>query len=184
MRSTELHGERRGLNLHLEAWVVRFRRFFLKVWILRNVRDQFQNFVTDHFSAAAAKREDGVAHQDHAGARLVLMAYLVDPRLLDKFSGNQRAIALIECFNICVLQFHSGACFCSFLPSALERAALGSNSANQKWDAFRVATSWSAPVQRRSFAIFFSGNPNQTADSSSAKLRAAQRDAMRREYQI
>ncbi len=25
MRSTELHGERRGLNLHLEAWVVRFR---------------------------------------------------------------------------------------------------------------------------------------------------------------
>jgi hypothetical protein len=83
MRSTELHGERRGWNLHLAGRVVCFRRIFLEVWIFRNVWDAFQNSVTNHFTAAAAKREDGVPHQDHAGARLVLVTYFVDARLLD-----------------------------------------------------------------------------------------------------
>jgi hypothetical protein len=106
MRSTELHGERRGWNLHFKRRVVRCGVIFLEVWIFRDVRDQFQNFVAHHFSAAAAKRENGVAHQDHAGARLVLMAYLVDPRLLDQLSGSQRAIALIKSFNVSLVQFH------------------------------------------------------------------------------
>ena len=147
MRSTELHGERRGWNLHLVGRVVRFRRIFLEVWIFRNVGNEFQNSVADHFSAAPAKRENGVAHQDHAGARLVVMAYLINPRLLDQLSGSQRAIALIKCFNVGVIQFHDGFFFpCpSFRPEgALARN--GSNSANQKWDAFRVATSWSVQV--------------------------------------
>ena len=174
MRSTELHGERRGWNPHLVGRVVRFGGLFPEVWVLGNVRGQFENFVTDHFSAAAAKREDGVSHQDHAGARLVLMAYLVDPRLLDKFSRSQRAIALIECFNICVLQFHSGACFCSFFPPR-RAGALRSYSANQ-WDAFRVGTSWSTQGEARSFANFFSGNPqSNAANSSSASVASCER---------
>lgn len=119
MRSTELHGERRSWNHHLVRWVVRFRRIFLEVWIFRNVWDEFQNFVTDHFTAAPAKREDSVPHQKHAGARLILMAYLVNPRLLDQLSRSQRAIALVKCFDLGVLQFHSCACIC-FLPSSSE----------------------------------------------------------------
>jgi hypothetical protein len=160
MRSTELHGERRSWNHHLVRWVVRSRRIFLEVWIFRNVRDRFQDFVTDHFTAATAKGKDGVAHQDHAGTWLVLMAYLVNPRLLDQFSRSQRAIALIKCFDVGVLQFHIVACFC-FLSLSLRKArhAPGSNSANQKWDAFRVATSWSALDERRSFAIFLFRQP-------------------------
>lgn len=115
MRSTELHGERRGWNLHLVGRVVYFWWIFLEVRIFRNVRDQFQNLVTHKISAAAAIREDGVLHQDHAGARLVLMAYFIDPRLLDQLSRSQSAIALIICCEVRVLQFHSDACFC-FLP--------------------------------------------------------------------
>jgi len=111
MRSTELHGERRSWNHHLVRWVVRSGRIFLEVWILRNVRDGFQNSVTDHFTAAAAKGKDGVAHQDHAGAWLVLMAYFVNSRLLDQLSRSQRAIALIKCFDVGVLQFHIVVCF-------------------------------------------------------------------------
>jgi len=89
MRATQLHGERRGWNLHLAGRVVCLRQIFLEVWIFRNVWDEFQNSVTNHFTAATAKREDGVAHQDHAGTRLVLVAYFVDARLLDQFSRNQ-----------------------------------------------------------------------------------------------
>lgn len=160
MRSTELHGERRGWNLHLVARVVRSGCIFLKVWIFRNVWDQFQNFVTDHFSAAAAIGKDGVAHQDHTGARLILMAYLVDPRLLDQISRSERAIALIIRFDVGVLQFHSVALF--LFPSFSPGSALlpGNYSANRKWDAFRVAPSWSVQAWRRSFAIFLSGNPS------------------------
>ena len=156
MRSTELHGERRGWNLHFVRRVVRFRLIFLEVWIFRNMRDQFQNFVAHHFSAATAKRKNGVAHQDHAGARLVLMAYLVNTRLLDQLSRSQRAIALIKSFNVGIVQFHDGFILCpSFRP---EGAAHGSNSAHP-WDAFRVAVSWSVLVLTKSFAILFSGNP-------------------------
>jgi hypothetical protein len=64
--------------------------------------------------------------------------------LLDHFSWKQGAIVLIIRFNICVLRFHSCACFV-FLPSGPKRAGLSSNSAI-KWDAFTLATSWSAPV--------------------------------------
>lgn len=106
MRSTELHGERRSWNLHLVGRVVRSRRIFLEVWIFRNVGNEFQNSVADHFSATPAKRKDRVAHQDHAGAWLVVMAYLVNPRLLDQLSRSQRAITLIICFYLSVIQFH------------------------------------------------------------------------------
>lgn len=124
MRSTELHGERRSWNHHLVRWVVRSGRIFLKVRIFRNVRDQFQNFVPDHFTAAAAIGKNGIAHQDHAGARLILMAYLVDPRLLDQLSWSQRAIALIICFDVGVLQFHIVALylFPSFSPKKRDGA--------------------------------------------------------------
>src|SRR5258708_38828224 len=105
MRSTELHGERRSWNHHLVRWVVRSGRIFLEVWIFRNVRDRFQNFVTDHFTAAAAKGKDGVAHQDHAGTWLVLMAYFVDTRLFHQLSGSQKAIGLVK--GSTVSQFHA-----------------------------------------------------------------------------
>ena len=158
MRSTELHGERRSWNHHLVRWVVRWGRIFLKVWVFRNVGNQFQNFVTDHFSAAAAKRKDGVAHQKYAGARLIVMAYLVNSRLLNQLSRSQSAIALVKCFDVGVLQFHIVLLVSvpSFPP---KRAAPGSNSANRKWDAFRVAASWSTPDERRSFAVFFFRQP-------------------------
>jgi len=123
MRSTELHGERRGWNLNLEGRVVRFGWIFLEVWIFRNVRDEFQNFVTDHFSAAPAKREDGIPHQKHAGARFVLMAYLINSRVLNQLSRNQRAIALIICCDVGVLQFHKCACICSFRSAPQARRA-------------------------------------------------------------
>src|ERR1700732_5525567 len=105
MRSTELHGERRGWNLHLVGRVVYFRRIFLEVWIFRNVWNQFQNFVADQFTAATAKRENGVAHQDHAGARLVLMVYFVDPRLLNQLSRSLSEISFVKYFDVCILQF-------------------------------------------------------------------------------
>jgi hypothetical protein len=126
MRSTELHGERRGWNLHLVGRVVCFGRIFLEVWIFRNVWDEFQNSVTNHFTAATAKREDGVTHQEHAGTRLVLVAYFVDPRFLDQFSRNQGAIGLVKCFDVCVLQSHIPVSVPSFSPR--EHAALESNS--------------------------------------------------------
>lgn len=160
MRSTELHGERRGWNLHFKRRVVRCGLIFLEVWIFRNVRDQFQDFVADHFSAASAKRENGVAHQDHAGARLVMMAYLVDSRLLDQLSRSQRAIALIKSFKVGVVQFHDGFILCPSFPPK----AHGSNSAHP-WDAFRVAASWSVLVLTKSFAILFSGNPKLPTDT-------------------
>ena len=126
MRSTELHGERRGWNLHFKRRVVRCGLIFLEVWIFRNMRDQFQNFVADHFSAAPAKRKNGVAHQDHAGARLVMMANFVDSRLLDQLSGSQRAIALIKSFKVGVVQFHDGFILCpSFPPKGGAREQLG-----------------------------------------------------------
>lgn len=110
MCSTELHGERRSWNRHLVRWVVRFGWIFLEVWIFRDVWNQFQDFVADHFSAAAAKRKDAVAHQKYAGARLVLVTDFVDPRMLNQLSRSQSAIALIKCFDVGVLQFHTGAC--------------------------------------------------------------------------
>jgi hypothetical protein len=166
MRSTELHGERRGWNLHFKRRVVRCGVIFLEVWIFRDVRDQFQNFVAHHFSAAAAKREDGVAHQDHAGARLVLMAYLVNPRLLDQLSGSQRAIALIKSFNVSLVQFHDAFFLCPSFPRGA--MAHGSNSAHP-WDALRPATSWCVLVSQKSFADFISGNPSCGLHSSSAR---------------
>ena len=125
MRSTELHGERRGWNLHFKRRVVRCGLIFLEVWIFRNVRDQFQNFVADHFSAAPAKRKNGVAHQDHAGARLVMMANFIDSRLLDQLSGSQRAIALIKSFKVGVVQFHDGFILCPSFPPERAREQLG-----------------------------------------------------------
>jgi hypothetical protein len=125
MRSTELQGERRSWNHHLVRRVVRFRRIFLEVWIFRNVRDQFQNFVTHHVSTAAAKRKNGVAHQDHAGARLILMADFVDTRLLDQLSRNQRAIGLVK--GCSVSWYHAS--LVVFLPGQQQRAMLESNSA-------------------------------------------------------
>jgi hypothetical protein len=132
MRSTELHGERRGWNPHLVGRVVRLGRIFLEVWIFRNVGNEFQNFVSHQFSAAPAKRENGVPDQDHAGARLVLMADFVNSGVLDQFSRSERAIALIKCFDVGVLQFHSGASF--LFPSLLPGSTppLGSNSATSK----------------------------------------------------
>lgn len=124
MLSTELHGERRCLNLHLVGRVVRFRRIFLEVWIFRNVWHKFQNLVAHRFAAPAAIRKDGVAHQDHAGARLVPMAYFVDPRLINQLSRNQCAIGLVVYCDVSVLQFHNGACF-SFLPGVPGSAGWG-----------------------------------------------------------
>lgn len=182
MRSTELHGERRSWNHHLVGRVVCFRRIFLEVRIFRNVGNEFQNFVADHVSAAAAKREDGVPHQKHAGTRLVLMAYLVDPRSLDEFSRSQSAIALVICFDVGVLQFHIVLLVSvpSFPP---KRAAPGSNSANRKWDAFRVAASWSAPDERRSFAVYFFRQPRaEGLQQASAQLQ--RHYAILHEYEI
>src|ERR1051325_2836486 len=162
MLSTELHGERRGWNLHLEGRVVRFGGFFLKVRIFRNVPDRFQNFIAHHVSTAAAKRKDGVAHQDHAGAWLILMAHLVDSRLLDQLSWLQRAIALIVYFNSCfglgILQFHIVALFV-FLPQSPARAAR-SNLALRRWDAFSVASSWCCSLCERKICCFLFGQPH------------------------
>jgi hypothetical protein len=133
MRSTELHGERRGWNLHFKGRVVRLGLIFLEVWIFRNVRNRFQNFIAHHVTAAAAKREDGVAHKDNAGPRLVLMAYLVNSGLLDQLSWSQRAIALIKSFNVGVIQFHDGL-FCVLPPPAWEQLSpsMGCTQASNK----------------------------------------------------
>jgi hypothetical protein len=156
MRSTELRGERGGWNLHLMSWVVYQRRFFLEVWIFRNVRHEFENFVAHHVSAAAAIRKNGVAHQDHAGARLVLVAYLIDSRLLNQFSRSQCAIGLVKGCDVSVVLFH-GACLCSFLQPPGARA--GEQLGYRSWDAFRVATSWCAHAEIRNFAISFQATP-------------------------
>ena len=160
MRSTELHGERRGWNLHLVDRVVRFRRIFLEVWIFRNVRDQFQNFVTHHFSAAAAKRKNGVAHQDHAGARLVLMADFVDPRLLDQLSRSQRAIGLVKGFDVVSFSAMIVLFLCSFLRPPQSAPCLRATQLHRRWDAFRVAASWCARHATEDvFAIFIFRQP-------------------------
>ena len=124
MRSTELHGERRSWNHHLVRWVVCSRRMFLEVRIFRDVRHKFQKSIAHHFTAAPAVGKNCVAHQKHVGARLIMMANLVDPRLTDQLSGSQGAIALLVCFDVCfdvgVLQFHIVALylFPSFRPEA------------------------------------------------------------------
>src|SRR5215831_3602891 len=96
MRSTKLHGERKSWNHHLVRWVVRFRWIFLEVWIFRDVGDEFQDFVTHSLAAAAAIRENGVAHQDHGGARLILVADFVYPGLLHQLSRSQCAVGLVK----------------------------------------------------------------------------------------
>ena len=126
MRSTELHGERRGWNLHLVRRVVRFRRIFLEVWILRDMRDEFQDLVAHFLAAAAAIRENAMTHQDHAGARLVLVADFVYPGLFYQLSWSQQAVGLVK--GCSVSRFHASLLLCSFL-CRRGRAMLESNSA-------------------------------------------------------
>jgi len=181
MRSTELHGERRGWNLHFKRRVVRCGLIFLKVRIFRNVRNQFQNFVADHFSAAAAKRKNGVAHQDYAGARLVMMAYLVDSRLLDQLSGSQRAIALIKSFKFGVVQFHDGIFLC---PSFRSKTRTG---AREQLGPSLGCVQGSRKLERSGFAKkfcdFIFRQPQAAGEhKSSAKLPGQRDDAS--EFQI
>lgn len=60
------------------------------------MRHQLQGPVAHQFTALPAKREDRVAHQDHAGALLVMMADLVNPGMMHRLSGNQHAIGLVK----------------------------------------------------------------------------------------
>jgi hypothetical protein len=108
MRSTELHGERRSWNHHLVRWVVRFRRIFLEVRVFRDVRDEFHDLVAHHLATAAAVRENGITHQDHAGAWLVLVANLVDSRMLHQLSRSQKTIGLVK--GCSVSRFHASLC--------------------------------------------------------------------------
>jgi hypothetical protein len=92
MRSIELHGERRGWNPHFVTRVVRNGQVFLEVWIFRDVRHQFLNFITHALSALPAIGENGVARKNHGSARLVMVANLIDARVFHQFSGSQRAV--------------------------------------------------------------------------------------------
>jgi hypothetical protein len=175
MRSTELHGERRSWNHHLVRRVVRSGRIFLEVWIFRNVRDRFQNFVTDHFTAAAAKRKDGVAHQDHAGARLILMADFVDTRLLDQLPRSQSAIGLVK--SCSVSWYHVS--LVVFLPGQQQRAMLESNSApadvmRSEYPQVGAPAPWIAAI-----AFLFLGNPQQVVQA-----RPQPTPVLGHEYQI
>ncbi|HLK52707.1 MAG TPA: hypothetical protein VKU42_04580 [Candidatus Angelobacter sp.] len=117
MRSIELHGERRSWNPHLVGRVVRlFYVFyvFLEVWIFRDVRHQFQNFVAHLLTASAAIRKDSVAGEEHGGARLIVMADFVYPGVLDQLSWNQQAICLVKNCIVNILQFHASR-WCPFL---------------------------------------------------------------------
>ena len=60
------------------------------------MRHQLQGLVAHQLTALPAKREDGIAHQDHAGALLVVMANLVNSGMPDRLSGNQQAISLFK----------------------------------------------------------------------------------------
>ena len=118
MRSTELHGERRSWNHHLVRRVVRSRQIFLEVWIFRDMRDEFQDLVTHSLAAAAAIRKNGVAHQDHVGARLVLVADFIYPGLLHQLSRSQKAVGLVK--GCSVSRFHAS--LVVFLPGPQLRA--------------------------------------------------------------
>jgi hypothetical protein len=96
MRPCELHGERTGRNPHRVSRVVRFIYLFLEVRILRDMRDQFQNFVAYLLTALPAIRKDSVARQDHGGARLIVMADLINPRVLDQLTWSQQAVRLVK----------------------------------------------------------------------------------------
>src|ERR1051326_13775 len=126
MRSTELHGERRSWNHHLVRRVVRSRQIFLEVWILRDVGDDFQDFVTHSLAASAAIRKNAVTHQDHAGARLVLVADFIYPGLLHQLSRSQYTVGLVK--SCSVSWCHASLCW---VPSwaAAARAMLESKSA-------------------------------------------------------
>src|SRR5215467_8685030 len=112
MRSTKLHGERKSWNHHLVRWVVRFRWIFLEVWIFRDVGDEFQDFVTHSLAAAAAIRKNGVTHQDHGGARLVLVADFVYPGMLHQLSRSQYAVGLVKLCSVSRIHL---LLLCSFL---------------------------------------------------------------------
>ena len=156
MRSTELHGERRSRNHLLVQRVVRFRRIFLEVWIFRDMRDNFQDLVTHSLATAAAIRKDGVAHQDHAGARLVLVADFVYPGLLHQLSRSQYAVGLVK--DCSVSWCHAS--LVMFLPGPRQvRAMLESNSAPA--DEMRSEQPQVGGLTRSAAAIafLFSGNP-------------------------
>lgn len=88
--------------------------------------DELQDFVTHSLATAAAIRKDGVAHQDHAGARLVLVADFVYPGLLHQLSRSQYAVGLVK--DCSVSWFHAS--LVVFLPGPRQvRAMLESNSA-------------------------------------------------------
>ena len=103
MRSSELHGERRGWNPHLVTRVVRNGQVFLEVWIFRDVRHKLLNFITHALSTLPAKGEDGVARKNHCSARLVMVANLIDARVFHQFSRSERAVTLVEDCVACLL---------------------------------------------------------------------------------
>ena len=155
MRPVELHGERRSRNPHLVRWVVRFLNLFLEVWIFRDMRHQFQNFVAYLLTASAAVRKDSVTGEEHGGTRFVVMAYLINPRVLDQFTRRQQAVRLVKYCDVCFLKSHATLfVFPSRTPRALlffslaavfrsnpSLPVLRSNSACN-WDAFWVTSSW------------------------------------------
>jgi hypothetical protein len=155
MRPVELHGERTGRNPHRVRRVVRFVDLFLKVWILRDMRHQFQNFVAYLLAALPAIRKNSVARQDHGGARLVVMAYLINPGVLDQLTWRQQAIRLVKDCDVCIFKSHAtfvcvpfshSASTALFSQAAVFRSdpllsVLRSNSACN-WDAFWVTSSW------------------------------------------
>src|SRR5262249_21947901 len=109
MRPAQLHGERRCWNRHLVTQVV-WRKIFLKIRVLRNMRYLFQKPVPYQIAASAAVREDGIANQDDRGAVLVVVADLINSRILHQLSGSQQTAFLIDQCVIFLFPFH---CFVS-----------------------------------------------------------------------
>jgi hypothetical protein len=71
------------------------------------MRHQFQYFVAYQLSASPAKRKNGVAHQEHGSARLIVMANFINSRKFNHLSRFPRAIGLVKIRCSCdVIQFH------------------------------------------------------------------------------
>lgn len=81
--------------MHNVAGVV-WRRIFAKILVFRDVRHNLHQLVTDASTALPAIRKHGIAHQDHRGAALVVVADFINSGMLDQLPWIDRTVRLVK----------------------------------------------------------------------------------------
>src|ERR1051326_786264 len=106
MRAPKLQRQSTVWSSALLRRVVRLIREFREIRIFRDVRHRLQQFVTDLFFTLAAKRKRRLPRENHFGARLIGVAYFVQPGFRHAATRLQRTVRLIESIGFLRTSFH------------------------------------------------------------------------------